>query len=137
MSFTVEGPDPDPERLRLPTAAPDASVTFDDDASPWYTIADVEAADRPRLLHDLTATFAAAGVSIRSARAETRNGPVHIASSSPTAGGKADRNHPGSSADGAPDPIPGPDAPAQQQGGEESWRPLDTSAPRHEHAREA
>jgi predicted amino acid-binding ACT domain protein len=85
MAFDAEGPEVDPARLcsRIedaigrPVAAtpvPDASVTFDDNASPWYTIADVEARDRPGLLHALTAAFARAGVSIHSAHVVTADG---------------------------------------------------------------
>jgi Kef-type K+ transport system membrane component KefB/predicted amino acid-binding ACT domain protein len=86
MSFLVSGgPRPDPSTLGSRLAAamagpltgrpvPDARVTFDDDASPWYTLCDVEAPDRPGLLRDLTAAMAAAGVNIHSARITTRTG---------------------------------------------------------------
>jgi len=47
---------------------PDAVVSFDDQASPWHTLCRVEAPDRPGLLHALTAAFAAAAVSVHSAR---------------------------------------------------------------------
>jgi Kef-type K+ transport system membrane component KefB len=49
----------------------DAVVRFDDDASPWYTLLDVEADDRPGLLHAVTAAISSAGVLIHSARART------------------------------------------------------------------
>jgi Kef-type K+ transport system membrane component KefB/glycine cleavage system regulatory protein len=86
QTFSVDGPDVDGPQLAAriqaalragalsadPVVA--AAVSFDDDASPWYTLADVEAPDRPGLLHDLTAAFAAAGVMIHSARVTTHEG---------------------------------------------------------------
>ena len=45
----------------------DATVTFDDEASPWHTICQVKATDRPGLLSAVTAAFAAAGGSVHSA----------------------------------------------------------------------
>jgi len=50
---------------------PDARVSFDDDASPWHTICQVEAPDRPSLLHAVTSAMAAAGASVHSARVTT------------------------------------------------------------------
>lgn len=50
---------------------PDAAVTFDDAASPWHTIAEVRATDRPGLLHALAVAFAAAGVDVHAARVTT------------------------------------------------------------------
>jgi Na+:H+ antiporter len=47
---------------------PDAVITFDDSASPWYTLCEVRAEDRPGFLHDVTAAFAAADASIHSAQ---------------------------------------------------------------------
>lgn len=47
---------------------PDAVVTFDDDASPWYTICEVRAPDRPGILHSITVGLAHAGTSVHSAR---------------------------------------------------------------------
>jgi Kef-type K+ transport system membrane component KefB/glycine cleavage system regulatory protein len=86
LAFDVDGPDVDGPQLAArveaalaegpPAAAalPEATVTFDDAASPWYTLADVEAPDRTGLLRDLTAAFTAAGVSIHSARVTTADG---------------------------------------------------------------
>lgn len=86
LAFDADGPHVDPAQLssRIVTAlgrgavgaAPvdDATVAFDDDASPWYTLADVEAPDRFGLLRDLTAAFTAAGVRIHSARVATSAG---------------------------------------------------------------
>jgi Kef-type K+ transport system membrane component KefB len=55
-----------------PTAAvEDVEVRFDEHASPWYTLLDVEAADRPGLLHAVTAAITAADVLIHSARVRT------------------------------------------------------------------
>jgi UTP:GlnB (protein PII) uridylyltransferase len=50
---------------------PDATVSFDDSASPWHTIAEVRATDRPGLLHALAVAFAAAGVDVHAARVTT------------------------------------------------------------------
>ncbi|HEX2851111.1 MAG TPA: cation:proton antiporter [Acidimicrobiales bacterium] len=88
MCFGVSGPDVDPRALeaRLRSAlrdrvvalpVPDAALTFDDDASPWYTLADVEAVDREGLLHALAAAFSAANVSIHSARVATVGTRAH------------------------------------------------------------
>ncbi len=49
----------------------DATVEFDDDASPWHTIAEVRATDRPGLLHALSVAFAAAGADVHDARVST------------------------------------------------------------------
>jgi [protein-PII] uridylyltransferase len=43
---------------------PDVLVRFDDRCSPWHTICEVEATDRPGLLHHLATAFAAAGVGV-------------------------------------------------------------------------
>jgi Kef-type K+ transport system membrane component KefB len=43
---------------------PDARVHFDDGSSPWHTVCEVEAPDRPGLLHQLATAFAAAGVAV-------------------------------------------------------------------------
>lgn len=57
---------------------PDAVVSFDGDASPWYTVCEIAAPDRPGLLHDLTAAISAAGVSIHLAQVSTgRDGWAH------------------------------------------------------------
>ncbi|HUQ40513.1 MAG TPA: cation:proton antiporter [Acidimicrobiales bacterium] len=88
LAFVVDGPDVDAhaltDRIRRSLAAPlaaepvpDAVVEFDDEASPWYTIADVHATDRPGLLHAITAAIAAAGASIHSARVATDAGIAH------------------------------------------------------------
>jgi len=79
---------PDPQELRRlvmearkePLAAdgsPAAVVTFDDDASPWYTLCSVQAPDRPGLLHSLTTAFAASGADVHSARITTEAGTAH------------------------------------------------------------
>jgi Kef-type K+ transport system membrane component KefB len=48
-------------------ALPDVEVAFDNAASPWHTVAEVRSPDRPALLHDLAAAFAAAGVEVLAA----------------------------------------------------------------------
>lgn len=55
-------------------AIPGARITFDDAASPWYTLCQVEAADQPGLLHALATAFATCGVSVHSARIATTEG---------------------------------------------------------------
>jgi [protein-PII] uridylyltransferase len=55
-------------------AISDAEITFDDDGSPWYTLCEVRAADRPGLLHAITVGFAGAGVDVHSARVQTVGG---------------------------------------------------------------
>lgn len=87
LAFDVQGPAVDANGLAArvdeavrsyrpgeAVAVPDASVVFDDAASPWYSIADVEAPDRPGLLRDLTAVIAAAGATIHAARVTTSGG---------------------------------------------------------------
>lgn len=43
---------------------PSALVRFDDGASPWHTICEIEAPDQPGLLHQLATAFTAAGVDV-------------------------------------------------------------------------
>jgi Kef-type K+ transport system membrane component KefB len=50
---------------------PGAAVRFDDSASPWYTVCEVQAPDHAGLLHDITVAFTAAGADIHSAEART------------------------------------------------------------------
>ena len=52
---------------------PDLVVTFDDDGSPWYTLCEIRGRDRRGLLHAIAVGFAAAGVSVHSARVDTRS----------------------------------------------------------------
>jgi Kef-type K+ transport system membrane component KefB/predicted amino acid-binding ACT domain protein len=47
---------------------PDAEVDLDSTASPWHTVCEVRATDRPGLLHAIATSFAAAGVNVRSAQ---------------------------------------------------------------------
>ena len=49
-------------------------VTFDDGASPWHTVCEVESPDKPGLLHALANAFAAAGVEVHSARISSEDG---------------------------------------------------------------
>ena len=55
-------------------AVPDALVEFDDNASPWHTLAEVRATDRRGLLHSLAVAFAAAGADVHAARVTTQDG---------------------------------------------------------------
>jgi Kef-type K+ transport system membrane component KefB len=50
---------------------PDAAVQFDNAVSPWHTVCELRATDRPGLLHAVTAAFAASGVDIHAARIST------------------------------------------------------------------
>jgi [protein-PII] uridylyltransferase len=56
----------------LPLA--EALVTFDDSASPWHTVCEVRAPDKPGLLHSLANAFAAARVEVHSARVSADKG---------------------------------------------------------------
>jgi [protein-PII] uridylyltransferase len=49
-----------------------ASVRITNDDSDFYTIVDVEATDRPGLLHDITRTLTAAGLDVGMSRVSTR-----------------------------------------------------------------
>jgi Sodium/hydrogen exchanger family len=76
---------PDPDRLEAAIVAsfeqsltappnPDAAVSFDDAASPWYTLCEVRSPDERGLLHTITVGIAAAGANVHSARVETVEG---------------------------------------------------------------
>jgi Kef-type K+ transport system membrane component KefB/predicted amino acid-binding ACT domain protein len=84
-SFRVRGDQPEPAELeraveaafRVPltsAACPHAELFFDDQGSPWYTLLEIQDADRPGLLHGFTAGLARAGISVHSARLATANG---------------------------------------------------------------
>jgi Kef-type K+ transport system membrane component KefB len=87
-SFVLAGGHaPDPEALRdavtaalgvPPTWRPlaDTDVDFDGAASPWHTICEVRAADRPAFLHDVAAAFASAGIEVTSANVHVDDGLV-------------------------------------------------------------
>jgi [protein-PII] uridylyltransferase len=53
---------------------PEANVSFDNSLSPWHTICEVRAPDKPGLLHALASALAGAAVSVHSARITTDNG---------------------------------------------------------------
>ena len=53
------------------TGVADASITFDEHASPWHTVGEVRATDRRGLLHSLAVTFAVVGVDVHAARIST------------------------------------------------------------------
>jgi Kef-type K+ transport system membrane component KefB len=62
------------ESLELPIVAlpiSGAVVKFDNDSSPWHTIAEIRAPDRPGLLHSLASAIAAAGADVQAARIST------------------------------------------------------------------
>ncbi len=50
---------------------PDAVIRFDNVGSPWHTLCEVRATDRPGLLHAVSVAFAAAGVDVHGARIST------------------------------------------------------------------
>jgi Kef-type K+ transport system membrane component KefB len=52
-------------------SVPDAVVQFDNAASPWHTVCEFRATDRPGLLHAVAAAFAVSGVDILAARIST------------------------------------------------------------------
>jgi [protein-PII] uridylyltransferase len=53
---------------------PEAVVSFDDDASPWHTVCELRAPDKPGLLHALANAFAAARVEVHSASISADDG---------------------------------------------------------------
>jgi [protein-PII] uridylyltransferase len=55
---------------------PEADVTFDTTASPWHTVCEVRAGDRPGLLHSVATALAAAGVDVQSAIVHADDGLV-------------------------------------------------------------
>lgn len=62
------------ESLDRPIVAfpiPEAVVEFDDASSPWHTIAEIRAPDRPGLLHSLASAIATAGADVQAARIST------------------------------------------------------------------
>jgi Kef-type K+ transport system membrane component KefB len=62
---------------RLSSAAlPDAEVSVDSTASPWHTVLEVRAGDRPAVLASVATALAAAGVAVRSASASSEHGLV-------------------------------------------------------------
>ncbi|MGH7292069.1 MAG: hypothetical protein ACREJT_12705, partial [Myxococcota bacterium] len=63
------------EAFRQPLSTspqPDLELTFDDDGSPWHTLCEVRGRDRPGLLRSVAVGFAVSGISVHSARIETR-----------------------------------------------------------------
>jgi Kef-type K+ transport system membrane component KefB/predicted amino acid-binding ACT domain protein len=84
----ASAPIPDAEAVRTALVAslkaplhaapvPEIELVFDDAGSPWHTRCTAIGPDRPGLLHALTTAFAAAGVSVHSARITT-DGPLAI-----------------------------------------------------------
>jgi Kef-type K+ transport system membrane component KefB len=56
---------------------PEAQVSFDHRASPWHTVCEVEAPDKPSLLHILATGFTAAGVDVVSATVTSHEGVAY------------------------------------------------------------
>lgn len=76
---------------------PEASIVFDQHASPWHTACEIEAPDKPHLLHQLATAFAAAGVDVVAATVASHDGRAYdsflLAAGPPpsgTAGAKLD-----------------------------------------------
>jgi Kef-type K+ transport system membrane component KefB len=55
----------------------DLRLSFDDRASPWHTVCEIDAASRPRLLADVAAVFRAAGVTVRAAVITSHDGRAY------------------------------------------------------------
>lgn len=53
---------------------PDVTFRFDHRASPWHSVCEMDAAERPGLLADVAELLRAAGVTVRSASARTHEG---------------------------------------------------------------
>ncbi len=64
-SFTEAGP------------LPDLELQFDDRASPWHTVCEIDAPARPGLLADVAAVFRAAGVAVRAAVITSHDGRAY------------------------------------------------------------
>jgi Kef-type K+ transport system membrane component KefB len=58
---------------------PDLALHFDDRASPWHTVCEIEAPERPGLLAALAAIFRAAGVTVRAASVRSADGLAYDA----------------------------------------------------------
>jgi UTP:GlnB (protein PII) uridylyltransferase len=56
---------------------PEAHIAFDNHASPWHTACEIEAPDKPRLLHQLASAFAAADVDVVSATITGHDGRAY------------------------------------------------------------
>lgn len=64
-SFTEAGP------------LPELSLEFDDKASPWHTVCEIDAPERPGLLGEVAAVFRAGGAAIRSATVTSHDGRAY------------------------------------------------------------
>lgn len=85
-SFVVRADEaPVPEALRVSVTeqmtrpqesppVPDATVSFDDEGSPWYTLCRIEAPDRLGLLHAVALAVAASGADVHSSVIRTEDG---------------------------------------------------------------
>lgn len=88
-ALVVTGPTPpDDERLAHRIAAavatfleagplPEVEFSFDHRASPWHTVCEIDAPERPGLLADLAAVFRAAGVTVRAAAVAGHEGRAY------------------------------------------------------------
>ncbi|MCB1039408.1 MAG: cation:proton antiporter [Acidimicrobiales bacterium] len=55
----------------------DLRLDFDDRASPWHTVCEIEAVERPGLLAEVAAVFRAAGVAVKSATVTSHDGTAY------------------------------------------------------------
>jgi Kef-type K+ transport system membrane component KefB/predicted amino acid-binding ACT domain protein len=88
-SFVVAGTDaPDPDQVhagveRAVAAAteagplPDLALEFDNRASPWHTVCEIDGPERPGLLAEVAAVFRAAGVAVKAATVATHEGRAY------------------------------------------------------------
>src|SRR5262245_9271565 len=88
-TFCVRPPDDVPaDRIRAAIDAaldddlagqplPEVQVSFDHQASPWHTACQIEAPDKPRLLHQLATAFAAARIDVVAATIVSHEGKAH------------------------------------------------------------
>ena len=56
---------------------PDLVLEFDDRASPWHTVCEIDAPERPGLLAEVAAVFRAAGVAVRAATLTSSDGRAY------------------------------------------------------------
>ncbi len=86
--FRVRGDEPDVDAIArdIRTAfaqpltsdpMPDVNVTFDNSASPWHTVCEIEAPDRTGLLHNVAAALSASEVEVVAATITDADGVAH------------------------------------------------------------
>ena len=87
-TFRVRGSKPDAEAIARDIRAafaqsltsdpmPDVVVAFDNTASPWHTVCEIEAVDEPGLLHNVAAALSASAVEVLAATISDADGVVY------------------------------------------------------------